>query len=759
MVGENSLLHGRYLLNKKAGQGGFAQVFLATDQTLKRRVAVKVLNANLFEDDSFLRRFEQEAQSVAALEHPNILPVYDYGQADDTVYLVMPFVEGGTLHEKLRKQQKFNLQEANLYLQQIASALDYAHRRNIVHRDVKPQNVLIREEDNRAFLADFGIAKVLSAANTNSNTNVVGTIAYMAPEQLDGKAVLETDVYALGCVLFQMLTGELPYTGTTEQVMVGHMMKPIPSINERTEGKLPALLQPLFEKAMAKDRANRYKSAGEFAKDYEEVITGLAQNATIALPNALTKAVLPETLPKVPSVPAPPTQYTTPVERPSIPSFTSYTPTHITPPNISNTGQPQGIAPTPNIGQPSGFVPPVFGGQTQGSAPTSITGQPQGNTPFYPPPVISPPPMLVAETAKPKRKFFLPVLGIGGIVAIVAIIAITIIAVSDNRRDNDAPRNSSDNQNNQAKFILRGHVQEVMAVAFSPDGKTLASGSIDHTVRLWDVDNGKMLREWSAHKLDSGDNREVFAVAFSSNGKILASGGGDNLVRLWNPDTGSEIRVLRGHTDEVRTLAFDSSGTILYSAGKDRTIRQWNVDTGKELSKIEVPEAVYGIALKKDALQIAVALENAKTIVYNLNNKALTEVIAAVSDVSANGGNDYAVAFSADNRYLVIGNTEQGNRRFDLKDFKTDPKFFAEIEGGIKTVGIAYSRDGKFIASGSSDQNNSLIIWDANNGKIIRRFEGHEKDYEGRINSVAFHPSENIIATGSNDKTIRIWKN
>src|SRR5438105_3809741 len=161
MITETSVLNTRYRLEKKVGQGGFAQVFLATDLLLERQVALKVLNPELIDDSDFLSRFSQEARAIARLDHPNILPIHDFGQAEGTAYLVTPYIDGGTLYDKMRQDKKITPALAARYLQQMASALDYAHRRNIVHRDIKPHNMLLRSEDNHLFLADFGIARVI----------------------------------------------------------------------------------------------------------------------------------------------------------------------------------------------------------------------------------------------------------------------------------------------------------------------------------------------------------------------------------------------------------------------------------------------------------------------------------------------------------------------------------------------------------------------------------------------------------------------
>ncbi|HET8632470.1 MAG TPA: protein kinase [Thermomicrobiales bacterium] len=277
------VLNRRYRLDRQVGQGSFARVFLATDLLLERRVAVKLLQpdrvdlaalgeAGEADELDFASRFAVEARAVAALDHPNILGVYDYGEDGGALYLVMPFVDGGSLRDRIREQARqgrtVSLSEAGAYLWQAAAALDYAHRRNLVHRDIKPQNLLLRAEDNRLLLADFGIATLLGPA-ASVRTGVLGTLAYMAPEQLRGEVGRATDLYALGCVLFQLLTGDVPYTGVTAQIVAGHLEQSVPDLAARGARDLPPDLQHVLDRALAKDPAARFATAGDLAAAFQ----------------------------------------------------------------------------------------------------------------------------------------------------------------------------------------------------------------------------------------------------------------------------------------------------------------------------------------------------------------------------------------------------------------------------------------------------------------------------------------------------------
>lgn len=276
MIFPGATLNSRYRLDRKIGEGGFAQVYLANDLQLGRTVAIKLLNTDTASNKDLLARFHLEARSVAALDHPNILTVYDFGTLPDTAFLVMPYVPGGPLSGRL-KTSRLSLQEAGDILRQISSALDFAHQNGIVHRDVKPQNILMRN-DNRPVLTDFGFAKLLTDAGVEAATQALGTVHYVAPEQIRGKVSSATDQYALGILLYQMITGVLPFSGTAQQILLGHIQRPVPPLIQQPGMQSFPLemlirLDRVFGRALAKVASSRYPNCTTLSEAYETAIS------------------------------------------------------------------------------------------------------------------------------------------------------------------------------------------------------------------------------------------------------------------------------------------------------------------------------------------------------------------------------------------------------------------------------------------------------------------------------------------------------
>lgn len=268
----DSVLDDQYHIIEMLGKGGMATVYKAIQTSVNRQVAVKILPQTLLHDENFMKRFRQEAEVIARLEHFHILPIYDYGEHDGMPYIVMRYLEGGTLQDRIKRYSPLPWDEILLVTRQVAGALDYAHTRNVIHRDVKPSNVLLDGEGN-AYLVDFGIAKMTESTAHLTGSGIVGTPAYMAPEQSQtGPPTPSMDVYALGVTIFEMMTGQQPYRAETPiaQIMM-HIQNPIPSLRD-FDTAIPPEVDEVVQRALVKDPAERYATAGELASALEEAI-------------------------------------------------------------------------------------------------------------------------------------------------------------------------------------------------------------------------------------------------------------------------------------------------------------------------------------------------------------------------------------------------------------------------------------------------------------------------------------------------------
>ncbi len=263
---------GQYEILEEIGRGGMATVYRARQLSINRIVAVKVLPRHLLHDPGFFERFEREVDVIAHLEHPHILPIYDYGKAEDMPYIAMRYLAGGSMAQLIRRGQP-RLEDLDRPFTQVAQALDYAHRQGIIHRDIKPGNIMLDEVGN-AYLSDFGIARVLGSNLTGSA--IIGTPAYMSPEQANGLPLdARSDIYALGVVLFELITGREPYQAETPMaLLLKHINEPMPPISAFRPNVPPEVEQVIF-KATAKDPGQRYSSAGDMAREFSEALRGL----------------------------------------------------------------------------------------------------------------------------------------------------------------------------------------------------------------------------------------------------------------------------------------------------------------------------------------------------------------------------------------------------------------------------------------------------------------------------------------------------
>ena len=260
---------GQYTILEEAGRGGMATVYLAKQTSMNRSVAIKVLPPHFLHDPSFLERFKREVEVISQLEHPHILPIYEFGEADGMPYIAMRFLGGGSMAQMIRRGVP-DLDELVRPMRQVSQALDYAHLQGIIHRDLKPGNIMLDEGGN-AYLSDFGIARVMGSDLTGSA--IIGTPAYMSPEQANGIGIDgRSDIYSLGVVLFELITGREPYQAETPMaLLLKHLNEPMPPAREFREGISDAV-EHVLAKSTAKDPDERYSSAREMSDAFEQAL-------------------------------------------------------------------------------------------------------------------------------------------------------------------------------------------------------------------------------------------------------------------------------------------------------------------------------------------------------------------------------------------------------------------------------------------------------------------------------------------------------
>src|ERR687884_690517 len=265
----------RYVIERKLGSGGMADVYLAEDQELGRRVALKLLDDRHASDAQFVERFRREAQSAAGLNHPNIVSIYDRGDAEGTYYISMEYLDGRTLKELLVRNGPTPIPIAIDYARQILSALAFAHRNGIVHRDIKPHNIVVGP-DGRLKVTDFGIARSGASQMTEAGS-IVGTAQYLSPEQARGAPVdPRSDIYSVGVVLYEMLTGKVPFTGDTPVEIAMKHLSQVPELPSELRPNIPHDLDAVVMRALAKDPEQRYGTAEEMDADLARVARGVA---------------------------------------------------------------------------------------------------------------------------------------------------------------------------------------------------------------------------------------------------------------------------------------------------------------------------------------------------------------------------------------------------------------------------------------------------------------------------------------------------
>jgi serine/threonine-protein kinase len=587
-----SLLAG-YRLEAQVGTGGMAVVFRARDEGLGRLVALKILAPALALDSAFRSRFIAESRAAAAVDDPYIIPVYEADEADGVLFIAMRFVQGGDLRQMLEREGALPPDRVVGFISPVASALDAAHRAGLVHRDVKPANILVDAREDRpdhVYLSDFGVSKAMSSVGLTGTGMFVGTPDYSAPEQIQGGAVDgRTDQYALGCVTYQLLAGALPFQGDQDMsVLLAHLSAPPPSLVSR-KPDLPGAVDQVLARAMAKTPEKRYASCLDFADALREAL-GLTPYDPHSSATAPAFPPQPATSPcEIPTLadpgsgsdrapPAPPSPRRGFVDRPS--TITA---------RIRRRRLPALVLACAILAA-AGVIPLVLTGPAHSPGPAHSLGP--AHSPSYSRAGIDLPSPYAGNSVSSLA--FSPsgaTLAIADIYICLWDIAATGCTTASVFTGENSVAFSPDGKTLAASAVTgRTYLwnlatgkpaatltdprsKGVESVAFSPDGKTLAVGDFNGSTYLWNLATGKL----AATLIDPG-SQGVGSVAFSPDGKTLAAGDGNGSIYLWNLATGKLAATLTDPRSRgVDSVAFNPNGKTLATGDGSGGVYLWHI--------------------------------------------------------------------------------------------------------------------------------------------------------------------------------------
>ncbi len=691
---------GKFQLLSVAGRGAFGTVYRARDLKLQRIVAVKLPRSGQLTSDEDEDRFVREARSVAQLQHPGIVPVYEVGRSETLPYIVSEFVEGITLADTLTAR-RFGFKESAQLIAQVAAALQHAHAHGVVHRDLKPSNIILTV-DGKPRVMDFGLAKrEVGEVTMTTEGQVLGTPAYMSPEQASGQAHHvdgRSDVYSLGSVLYELLTGELPFRGN-QRMILHQVLHDEPRLLRSLNDRIPRDLETICLKAMSKETNRRYQSAQAMLDDLERYLSGqpitarpvgrLERSWRWCRRNPLTACL---------SV---------------------------------------GFLLALVLGMAGSSYFALRAGERAQEAVTQRKVAEEKAVEA----------VAAAHEAQEQREFARRLLYRSNMTLAQGAWRVgnvpRALELLDQLKPTLAEPDLRGWEWNYQRALcygdlrtLEGHARGVLSVAVSPDGGRIATASADGTSKLWDAALGTVIGTFEGHA------GPVLSVAFSPDGRQLATGGIDRTVKLWDAGTGKQIRSLQ-QASAVTSLAFSPDGRRLVRGSHDQTVKLLDAHTGTQLRAFQGHNGVvHQVTFSPDGRRMATANDDHSVKILDAESGRELQTLQGHAEFAS------SVRFSPDSLKLASGS---GDKTLKLWDAETGT-LLRTFEGHANSVrSVAFSPDGRHLASGGEDH--TVKLWNVDNGTQLRTFPGHT----GIVHSVAFSPDGRQIVSGSNDATVKLW--